>query len=378
MFEKLRKNTVLPACAFVVLISTTLSAQPRKIPKAIFIPEALRDGKLLSTHRKQVNDRIAWWKQQLLHAVTDEEIHRAGEKLLNDYQLYPNPSYQKEFAEETLKQYTDILNGKTFASKPDPLALLKRINAALAITQMDQPNLQPGLQTLVNDKNEALRYIGWLGYSSIRKNLFNTTETRIKPFLQAVTQAVSKETNPILLSQVYRVINLGTITGTIDEKLRLKADEAFLQALQASWAARCRLVQAVKPENDTLLPAMRLAVMALQSIGEDLQKNTKDPKAVTPCLQMVFDIASAAAQTYDRAWQNQQINNTLLEKCTNLLSACESALNALSGEKHTYLAEKTNPQVEVPARGAAVMEAVLVKWAQALKPKGVKDAPTPK
>lgn len=380
MFIKMLNKTLLLTCSCVVVLLASSSATA--IPKAIEIPETLREGKLLSTHRTQVNDRIAWWKKSLLSAKTDEEIQRAGEKLLGDYQLYPNPSYQKEFAEESLKQYTDVLNGTCFQTDPkdpkaqdDPLALLKRINAALILTKMDQPEMQPALQILVVDENEGLRFIAWQGYAAIRRNLFNGTEKELTPLLEAAKKASTEETNPILLSAIYRIMNLGTIEGNIDEKLRLSADAAFLQALQASWAGRCKQVQAAKGADKNLLPSLRLAVLATESIGADLKRaEPKDEQAVTRCMQMVFDLAAATAQTYDRAFQDQTANAALLDQCTDLLLACEDAMNTLADTKNTFLAEKTNRQANVPDRGAAVLEAVLVKWAEALKDKNVQES----
>ncbi|MBN1943391.1 MAG: hypothetical protein JW849_08880 [Phycisphaerae bacterium] len=353
------------ACAALLI-----SAAAKAIPPAINIPEPLLEGKLLGTHRKQIDDRVAWWKKSLLAAKTDEDIQRAGEKLLNDYQLYPNPNYQQAFAEETLKQYTDVLNGKAF-SPDDSLVPLKRINAALILTQMEQPNMQPALQILVADKNEALRFLGWQGYDAMRKNLLNGSKEDLAPLIASTKTAVEKENNPILLSAVYRVMNLGKLEGQVREPLRQAADAAFLQALQTSWPRRCKQVRIIKTTRKDLLPALRVAVRTLRSIGKDLQSAGRKDAEVTRCLQMTFDMAAAAAQTYDRAWQNR--NTTLLEPCTDLLEACESAFNALAGVKNAFLKEKLNPRNEVPDRGAAVLEAVLVHWAEALKDKGVQD-----
>lgn len=374
----LKKTLLLTCITFVVLWFSTVATA---IPPAINIPEGLRDGNLLTKHKQQIDDRIAWWKKSLLLAGNDEDIQRAGEKLLGDYLLYPNPSYQKTFAAETLKQYTDVLNGKVFESKPNDadskdgsLATLKRINTALVFKKMNQPELQPAMQILVNDKNEALRFIGWLGYDAMRKDLLNGTENNLKTFVEDVKKGAKEETNPILLSILYRVMNLGTITEDVNEKLRLEADTAFLQALQVSWAARCKQVQAAKSAEEDLLPSLRLAVMALGSIGNDLKHaEAKDDKSITLCLQMIYDMTLATAKTYDRAWQDRANSAGLLDQCTSLLLACESALNTLADTKNTFLTEKTDMKKDQADRGAAVLEAALVDWGEALKDKGVKE-----
>jgi hypothetical protein len=382
MFIKMLKQTLLLTCLCVVSSVSTVTAAPKTIPQAITIPETLRDGKLLTQHKKQVDDRIAWWKESLLVANNDKDIQRATNKLLDDYRLYPNPSYQKQFAEETLRQFTNVLNGKVFKTKlddptvmDDRLATLKRINAALVLAQMDQLEMQPALQILVADKNEALRFIGWEGYEVLRKSILNSTEKNLKPLLDAVKTSVGTETNPILLSAVYRVMNLGKIEGTVSTRLRLTADAAFLDALRASWSKRCKQVQSAAA-REKFLPAMKLAVLALRSIGSDLKKTgSKGEASVKLCLQMVFDVTAAAAQAYDRALQKHTPDDALREQCTDLLLMCEDALNTLAGAKNTFIADKTNLLKKVPARGAAVMEAVLVHWAEALKDKGVKESP---
>ncbi|MBN1556058.1 MAG: hypothetical protein JXA11_15050 [Phycisphaerae bacterium] len=364
------KKTLLLMFVCVAVSATSAPA----IPPAIVIPEPLLEEELLDIHRKQIDARIDWWKESLLLAKSETEIQHSGEKLLGDYLLYPSPYYQQAFAEETLKQYTDVLNGKAF-SDDDSFVLLKRINAALTLTKMDPPQMQPALQMLIADKNEGLRYIGWQGYDRMRKNLLNGTARQLQPLLEAVKKAVASETNPILLSAVYEVMNLQKIEGNVNEKLRLQADKAFLEALQGSWASRCRQVEKAKSKNVELLAALRTAVAALGSIGEDLKRaDPKDAKSLTLCLQMLFDLSAAVAQRYDRVWQNSTTSTDLLESCSTLLSVCEKTLNLLADTKHEFLAKKLNPKINVPARGAAVLEAVLVHWAEALKAKGVKES----
>ncbi len=372
------KKTLLLTGSLVVLLA---SSWAMAIPPAINIPETLRESKLLTTGRQQVNDRIEWWKKSLMTAKTDEEIQRACEKLLDDYQLYPNPSYQGEFAEESFKQFKDVLTGKAFqaaddsAAKEDPLVTLKRLNAALVLTKMDQPDMLPALEILVADSNEGLRFVGWQGYLASRKNLLNSNAKTLAPMLSAVQKTLAEETNPILLSAVYRVMNLGTIEGNTDPKRKQAADAAFISALQTSWPARCKQARAIPVENEHLLPSLQLAVQAIGSIGVDaIAAEPKDAKTLTQCLQMIFDLASGVAQTYDTAFADQTKNTALLEQCSALLVDCETAMNALSDANHTFLADTTDLKKDQPDRGAAVLEAVLVKWAEVLKDKGVKES----
>lgn len=368
MLKQVRFLTIL-----CVLLAAVAAAPA--IPKAIEIPEALLDGKLLGKHRQQIHDRVEWWKKSLLAAQTDEDIQRAGEKLLDDYRLYPQATYQQAFAEETLQQYTDVLTGKAFAPD-DPLRTLKRINAALVLAKMEQPNLQPAMRILVSDKNEALRFLGWQGYLALRRGVLAGDAKARAGFLEDVRKAVAEETNPILLAAVYRAMHLQEVRK-IDEKHRREAERGFLEALRSSWALRCKQARDVGKDGGELLSSLRLAVSALRGIGEDCSRvSPRDDAGITLCLQMVFDMAAAAAQTYDRVWQNRS-DSALLESCTALLQTCEEALNILAGAKQEFLAEKINPRNTVPDRGAAVLEAVLVRWAEVLKDKGVRLSAAP-
>lgn len=361
--------------AFLVLLLAGTTALA--IPKAIEIPEALMEGKLLSTHRKQIVDRIQWWKKSLVTAKTDAEIQRACKKLLGDYLLYPNANYQQAFAEETIQNCKDVLDGQAVPAD-DPLRDHKILNLSLTLVKMPQSAMQDAFQTMTASKNEGGRYYGWKGYLALRPTLLNGKANALGPWITATTQAAVQESNPILLSMIYRVMNLGTIEEKVNEKNRLAADAAFLQALQTSWADKRKRVQAATEKDNDPLSALRNAVLVLRSLGEDFaRQEPKDDKSVTLCLQMILDLADSTAKTFDRAWKRKEKNRNLLDQCTNMLRTCEQAMNNIAGTEHHFLAEKTNTQNNVPGRGAAVLEAIL-NWSDALKDKGVKEPTPPK
>mgnify|MGYP006301421139 FL=1 len=319
--------------AVVFLLGTPVLA----IPKAIEIPEALMQGELLTVHRNQIIDRIVWWKKSLLAAKTDSEIQRACQKLLGDYLLYTNRNYREAFAEETIKQCKEVLTGKDIAPD-DSLRDLKMLNLSLVLAKMPQPAMEPAYQLMVGSSNEGIRFIGWKGYLAIRPVLLRGTEKNRAPMIAAATQALAKEDNPIILSMVYQVMNLGTVEEKIDVKIRLQADVNFLKAIQNSWPTRRKGVLTLEEGQDELLPALRNGVLALRSIGTDFAlQEPKDDKSITLCLQLILDMAYSTAQTFDRAWQNPQANLNLLDQCTNMLQTCEEAMNAIAGDRKSVV-----------------------------------------
>ncbi len=361
------------ALVFVVILLAGPAA--RAIPPAIVIPHDLMQTKLLRVHRKLIADRIEWWKQVLLSARTDEDLRYACEKLLGDYQLYPNRFYQNEFAEETVAQCTDVLTGKAL-SADDPLRTQKIINIALVLTRMHRLPVAPALQYMVASDNEALRFIGFQGYLALREAILQAGASGKTPLLDALRRSATEETNPLILTTVFQIMNPDG-AADLPDSARLAAEKEFLPILQAVWDAQRKQFLTLHSDDDSdRVEAVRAAATAVAAIGRDAN-HTSDGKTRTTCLQMILDLAQSAAKAYDLAWSKQGAYPKLLIEYAELLTACEKALNKLAGTNHTFLAEKTDRKRDVPGRGAAVREAVL-NWTDALKDQGVHDPAEPK
>ncbi len=340
-------------------------------------------GGLLGIYKKQIRSRVQWWKYKFLIASDDKEVISARNSLLGDYDLYDSPNYHYAFAEIARVELMGLLNGKDI-KKDDPLRTIKTINVALGLARMHHNSIQPALEFMVADKNQALRYIGWEGYRNTQNSLLEGTKY-LKIFAASLQKAIRDEKNPLVLKMVFNAMLLPPSDGRgVDRNMRKAAQKQFLQVLKESWGTLRKRVLAAKESQSDWVVALQGGVMSLGGIGNDLKVLTptgNDAKVgpdTRQSLQMIVDMAQSAAKTFDRTWKKKDTNKKLLAACSQLLKTCEAALNSITGSRSKHLNKALSaPAEEVGDRAAAVMQGVL-NWADDLKEKGVKDPQAPK
>ena len=194
--------------AVLILASAACSQAPApKIPPAINIPDALMEGKLLTTHRRQIENRIRWWKQKFIHATSDEDVQAARNGLLGDYGYSENPHFRDAFVEATVKEFMDLLKGEG-TQENSPLGLEIRINVALALAEMPYLPAQPALEFMTASPNQALQYVGWQGYMRLRNALLQKGGKAMATVAATLKKAVADTRNPLILSLLFEFMNL--------------------------------------------------------------------------------------------------------------------------------------------------------------------------
>ena len=370
-------NSFFLACA-TGLLAMTLSVQA-VVPPVPSIPDDLMDGELLGIYKKQIRDRVNWWKQKFFFSNSDKEVISTRNSLLGDYGLYESPNYRYAFAEIALEELMGLLEGKDFR-KDDPFRTIKIINVAIALGQMHKNSIQPALEFMVADKNQAIRYIGWEGYRNTRSSLLLAGGKYLNVFAASLKKAIRNEKNPLVLRMAFNAMLLPAPGKMgLDKDMRIATQEQLLQVLKDSWnTLRKGVLTAKEPQSDWV-DALRDGVMALGGIGKELgdqasaEKDAKGTHDTRQSLQMMVDMAQSAATTYDRIWKRKDANQKLLIACSKLLLTCEDGLNLITGLKKDYLKNALSaPPEKVGDRGAAVLQAVL-NWVDALKKEGVKD-----
>ena len=362
----------------------TLSVQA-VVPPVPSIPDDLMGGELLGIYKKQIRDRVSWWKQKLLFSNSDKEVISTRNSLLGDYGLYESPNYRYAFAEIALEELMGLLNGKDFR-KDDPFRTIKIINVAIALAQMHKNSIQPALEFMVADKNQAIRYIGWEGYRHTRSSLLLAGGKYLEVFAASLKKVIRNEKNPLVLRMVFNAILLPAPGEMgLDKDTRIATQEQLLQVLKDSWSTLRKGVLIAKEPQSDWVTALQGGVVAMGRIGKELgdearaeKKDAKENQDTRQSLQMMVDMAQSAATTYDRIWKRKDANQKLLTACSKLLQTCEDGLNLITGLKKGYLKNAlSDPPEKVGDRGAAVLQAVL-NWVDALKKEGVKDPQPPK
>jgi len=366
-----------------------LSSKPAAaIPPVVNIPPELIRNKLRDEDKKKVTARIQWWRDQITILHSNADVTEARQALLKDYRRVPHPIYRSTFAEICTTKLMGLLTGKTI--KPDdPLRTVKRINTAIAFSKMPVPASLPALDYMISCHNQAMRYLGWKGYMSMRKSLLRD-QGRQEKFIAIVKKGLETETSPLILEEIFSIMDLAD-SEDLSSSLRQAVQKTFLQVLLTSWDSRRRQVLAA--DNADMISALRTGITALTGMGKGL-------KADAVVLQLILNMADSAASAFGETIAREakiaeQIKNETDEdklkelrstqsqvqavktSCQALLTECEDALNELTGGKATHLKNAlTDPDEKVGDRAAAVKTAVL-SWADSMVKSGVKEPQPP-
>jgi hypothetical protein len=359
-------------------------AEEDKIPPAINIPEALLEGELFTVYQKQIRDRVQWWKKRILFATDNDDLQKARDGFLGDYAYSDKPTYTSAFSRIAVEELTDPLKGKDIQAD-DKLRTQKIINVALLLSKLRSPSIQPALEYMVANNNEAVRYIGWRGYFNVR-GLLLAAPKALDALAASLGRALQQEKTPILLNELFNVTNLRILPTELKPEVRRAADVKFLNAIAPTWPQRCKQVESAQETGSGMVAAVHLGANALGNIAVDLKpqgepdKPSPEEQSYRQALRMLLSLAGSTAQTYDRVRKTKNEKSKLLAECVDMLATCEQALNEATGKKETFLNNAlTAPAETVGDRGAAVQMAVL-SWSDAIKAIAPEEpkAPAPK
>jgi hypothetical protein len=361
------------------MVATGLS---QALPPKPNIPADAPKHQLLPVYQKQIRQRIAWWKQLFIIARTNQDILDARAGLVGDYNLYDSPRYQLDFSRQSVKQLRGLLEGKGFTAG-DRLVPQKQLNLAIAFSNFSSRGVSPALSVMVRSDNEGMRYLGWVGYENICLELLKIGPKTAGRFLKAAGAAATAEANPLILRKILMVIKRAGEDKTIPSRTVRVVRGRVLATLTRAWPDWRRKVREGK--YPAMTQTLALAVAVIADVAHLAEQTSQTKVSRTKVLQMVVNLAYDAASAYDHALQavaqpaettdtqarkrKGQAHRQLLRACEKLLSACEAALNKITGQSKTLLAQAQEDQSD---RGAAVLGAVL-DWAADLKARGVTD-----
>jgi hypothetical protein len=361
----------IQAAGLVLVLSAALAQAQPKMPE---ISPELMETRLLQIHRKAVQARIDWWKGKLASATTDEEIIEARKNIRRDYSRYLNDVYREAFTEMATASLMPMLQGQGL-DLTTRLDQLRQLNVAIVLTKMKYLPSLPALKVMIASDNQALQYLGWQGYGQLQPKLLAKGGEPLKSYLALLADTITPETNPLILRPIFSA--LAAEGMTLPKAQAPQASKKLLGRFEAIWPMLRKSIPpkssgdatASSPGDPVVFDLAEPAVSAVMNIAANLPADASAEK--TRCLQLVYSMAQTAAAEYDRAFQQAPPDGASMARMGDLLSLCEDALSAMTGQKKQYVAEALQADV---ARGAAVQEAVLIKWLDDLKPMGVKEA----
>lgn len=380
-FEHMQRNLTFLICLGISIITLWANLAPA-LPPQPKIPEDALTHSLTPTYQKQVNERIKWWRDMFVQARKSKEIIQARKGLMDDYKLYSSNRYKFYFAKSSVKAFKGLLSGKGY-NAGDLLILRKKINIALALSEMAHKSIRPSLDLMISSKNEGLRYLGWKGYENISEQLVKSGPKTTSAFVKILDEAVQSEASPVILQKIFQVMEKSCLTKSASTSVIRSVKGKVLRAFETAWPRWQVKAQADGDTEmiETIDQAVVTIVVVVNSKLSDFKKNDR-----TRVLQMILNQAFIISITYDNALQagkdkfakikneksrNRKVadNLKLQQACSQLLLSCEDGLGKVSGNKQTRIQQALKAQID---RGAAVRGSVLA-WASALKSQGVKD-----
>jgi hypothetical protein len=357
LFSAIVLSLVVPPGAFCA--APVVKAPP---PPDITFP--LPAGGLLSEDKKEIDARIDWWYKLLTDARIEDDVIESREKLLEDYNRYHNLTYETYFAKKCNVVFMPLMSGKVVDAS-SPLRKVIRINAAKALGEMKRVALVPCYMRMVSDSNQALKYLGWQAFFSVREKIFNGRPQDIAIFTKGVSRAVQVEKNPIIVNVILAIMDFESqenepIRGRYTPEIK----KMFLAAYKAAIPSWRRLIVGAT-EDDTW--KLDTVPRILDLVGDICRTLAGDKKVRTECLQLIVDMGDSAADRV-MAFQPPDGDSKLMISLQGILTKMEEQLNVLTGAKKPYMKNALKQDVAI---GAAVKEAVAIKWIKDLSADGV-------
>ncbi len=295
---------------------------------------------LLNYHAKVITDAEGDRKQAYVLAGRDG--------LIAAYNYYDSIQFKNAVARQAFEIVAPLL---------DSGDLLKQINVAMALAEMSAASGQENFEKMIShNNNEAVRFLGWRGYSEARMAILATGSAKpTDKMLAAMANAVTQEKSSLVIRVVFEAINFppSAPEGVNKDKYDRARREA-LTVLASNWLNQSNQVRYGDWE---MSESFRRATSAIANSWDLL---SDDPAQRTKYLQMIIDVAWSSAQAYEAAMRvaeratglTKDDANTKIEANTLLLRSCEQALNSITKGDRDYLA-KTLTDTSIPDRASA-------------------------
>jgi hypothetical protein len=313
----------------------------------IQIPSLSLKSGLLEADLAVVDRYIAYWVGKLSGAADENTILEARKRLIAGYRKYDSWQYQNVYAGRASTALLGLLEVQE---------VQKKINAALAISQMRQVTVQPALEVLVNNPNPAMRLYGWMGYRGIRMLVLGQGKEAVDVMLKSLSKSSMTEDSGPVMGAILGMMYLdpdrpSMVTPVMFEDTRVKLFETFRQA----WSRVCAKVlegdEGITRAAGDGLGALRKMSAGVAAKGEISQG----------AVQMIVDLAWCAAKAYAKAVENG-LPSVGAEA---LLRDSEDALNAITELRRAPISEALAAKNE--AERAATVGDAIDKWIDFLK-----------
>ncbi len=352
----LARRLVVPLAVVLAVCVTASAAEP-----VIDIPDNAAQNALLDSHRKQIDEYVAYQIDKMASGLTREAVIKARGKLTGKYVSKGRaPEYMSAFAKSV------SIHGKDMLAKlasGDALKALKEVNLAIIAKRMHQVPLQPLAVAMVSHKNPAVRMYGWQAYALMRTEVLAAGDPAVGLMYGALSNAMAKEQAPFVVAEMLKMFRLArdpADTSVISVEAYRQGQAKLFDILSKNWVGVCRRV--IKADGAVVEGAGN-GVVAITLLKGALKDHVDDKTAiqlvanVTWSAGKAYDLAlrvRAAAEAVDLASENAeqlaakagvkakdlvskvQQSKYAVSAARLLLTECEKALNSLttSNERH--------------------------------------------
>jgi hypothetical protein len=308
---------------------------------------------------EEIGAFVLYWTDALAAADSADDVSTAVDKLTGAFESQSTARYT--FARLASKQLVVTIDE---LEDSDALAELKRVNAAMAVSQMPQVAIQDALQSLIVNPHPAVRYQGWVGYRAIRTLVLSQGGTAMTDMTADLNARLANETDPQVLNAIFDVLDLPSFRPeSLPEETYNASAKAFMEAILANLPRYAKLAYTGDAEcSDACGSAVAIAGKLFTLV------KTTDPETTlsTEQLQNAFDAMTVAAEVYA---QSPGDADQLLVETEFILRESENLINASTGLRENAIALAL---AEDDARETATPLATIA-WAKALADFGVTD-----
>jgi len=380
------------------------------------IPDAVAQGALQDTHRKQIDTYVAYHIAKMASATTQEAVIAARGKLKGAYIQYGKArEYMSAYAASVATHGKDML---AKLAPDDSLKALKEVNLSIRASRMPQVSLQGLVVEMVGHENPAVRFFGWQTYALMQTAVMAAGNQVAQPMYAALANAMEKETDPHVLAEMLKMFRLSrgsdddtAISPEAHRQGRLK----LFNILKAHWVGLCRRVLQA---DGIVVEGASTGIVAVVKFKSALDKEVTDKVAI----QLVANMTWSAGKAYDLALRVREAaraavlakkeseraaadpsqenltaaklagqnarqlaakvgkdpkelasqapqSNYAVSTCRLLLTECEKALNKLTGSNKSYISKPLKSHGKDPAAGVRLG---VIKWVDDLLDNGIR------
>ena len=281
------------AAGIVILLSlgSVWAAEP-----SIDITNDVAQGALQNSHRQQIDEYVGYHVGIMTKAATKDAVVGSRRKLTDSYNRFGSQAqeYMMAFAASLAKHGDAMLKG---VSADDRLASLKKVNLALAASQMGQVSLDQLAVQMVSHPDAAVRFFGWEAYASMRPAALATGGKPVETMFATLSDRLAKETDPHVLGQMMRMFvfrGAGEFGGLVSQEAYDAAMEQFFKVLQANWTTLCRRVL---DADGQVAEAASLGVETANRLRGELKGKIADKDLA----QMLANMSWSAGKAFDKS-----------------------------------------------------------------------------